>query len=470
MATIRFPEVAGAFYPASPEAALAQLQKAFATCFDPEIRAPKVLVLPHAGWNYCLPIMAQGLRAIHPHKARIKKVVLIGPSHRVAFKGVMTTSVNAWKTPFGDTAVDVAAVNALIKDKKITVGDYAFAKEHSLEVILPALQKVMNAFTLIPLLVGDAPREQVEAIIETLWGGGETLIVVSSDMSHFLAGNDAITMDTATRMAIETFKTNSITARDACGHRALNAVLKIAERRDYRFTALDVRHSGQMTGNNDRVVGYGAFVGEPSSGAKLPEKDQQYLVESAIHSMQLAAKTGEMPKFSVTGNLKPHFAATRASFVSVKLDGRLRGCIGSLVPHRSLLLDVTTNAVKACSSDPRFKPMTEEELSRAVVEIAILSNPLQMSFDSEAHLVSQLRPDVDGLILRDGKNTGLFLPSVWETLPKAADFVKALKRKAGLPESYWSKTMTIHRFTTERFSGQVKASAASQQTEIKRAA
>jgi MEMO1 family protein len=453
MSKIRFPEVAGAFYPASPDVALNDLRAAFANTFDPEIRAPKFLVLPHAGWSYCLPVMAQGLRAIHALKARFKKVVLIGPAHRVAFKGVATTSVNGWKTPFGDTAVDVSTINTLIKAKKITVADHAFAREHSLEVILPALQQILGSFQLIPLLVGDATQADVDTVIESVWGGGETLIVVSSDLSHFMTGKDAYEVDTATRIAIETMKPKSITARDACGHRGLNAVLRAAERRDYRITALDVRHSGQFTGDNNRVVGYGAFVGEPSLAARIPPHDRQHLINTAIDALGMAAKTGTMPQFNIPTALKPHFAAMRASFVTIKLDGKLRGCIGSLIPHRSLILDVATNAVKAGFQDPRFKPMTADELARAKIEISILSNPAPMSFKSEADLIAQLRPDVDGLIMRDGQNSGLFLPSVWESLPKAQEFLTGLKRKASLPETHWSNTLTIQRFTAEKFGG-----------------
>lgn len=452
--SIRFPEVAGGFYPANPQDALNALKAAFANTHDPEIKNPKVLVLPHAGWNFCLSIMAEGLRAIHANRAKFKKVVLIGPAHRVAFKGIATTSNGAWKTPFGDVGVDIATLNTLIRAKKVNVADHCFAKEHSLEVILPAIQKIIPEFQLIPLLVGEASETELDSLIEAVWGGQETLIIVSSDLSHFHTSQAASEIDKNTRINIETYKHIAIGSKEACGHRALNAVLRACEKRDFRLTALDVRHSGLITGDNSRVVGYGAFVGEPAIYAQLPQADRQHLINTAIQALDMASQMGKMPNFKIDGYLKPHFAAMRATFVTLKCEGKLRGCIGSLIPHRSLLLDVATNAVKAGFQDPRFKPMTKEELANATIDVSILSHPQTISFKNEADLLRQIRPDVDGLILRDGNKSGLFLPSVWESYPKAQDFFTGLKRKAGLPDSHWSNTLTVQRYTAEKFSGE----------------
>ena len=151
--------------------------------------------------------------------------------------------------------------------------------------------------------------------------------------------------------------------------------------------------------------------------------------------------------------VSPALTAQRASFVTLNLDGRLRGCIGSVIAHRQLLSDVAENAYRAAFSDPRFPPLSLEELDRIDVSISILSTPRPLTFDDEADLVRQVRPDQDGLILEDTGRRGLFLPSVWSSITQAEDFIRNLKKKSGLPSDHWSDTIKVNRYVTESFGG-----------------
>lgn len=448
---IRAPEVAGHFYPDGNNACADLLERCLAGARPSGGVAPKVLVAPHAGWAFSGPIAGTAYAALRPQAERISRVVLLGPAHRVPFRGIATTSAEAWATPLGTVAVDWEALSHLLALPGVAVMDAAFAQEHSLEVHAPFIQRVFPGAAIVPLLIGDAPPALVSEAVGQLWGGPETVIVVSSDLSHFHDQATARRLDDETAGWIETLRPDRIGAQGACGHRALAGVLDQARRRDLRATALDLRTSADTRGNPERVVGYGAFALEYASVARLPDADRSQLVEAARFGVRFGVEHGRAPTVQLGRGLSPTVTARRASFVTLTLDGRLRGCIGSMAPHRALLVDVVDNAWKAAFGDRRFPPLTADELDRLEVSVSILSTPVAMSFADQADLCRQVRPDVDGLIMQDGDRRGLFLPSVWSGLPKAETFVTHLKRKAGLPADHWSDSLRVFRYTTESF-------------------
>lgn len=448
---IRAPEVAGRFYPGSHDACATLLERCLGGARPSGGVAPKVLVAPHAGWAFSGPVAGTAYAALRQQAAHIARVVLLGPAHRVAFRGIATTSADAWATPSGTVAVDWRALNDVLALPGVAVMDAAFAEEHSLEVHAPFIRHLFPGAGIVPLLVGDAPAGLVSQAVELLWGGPETLIVVSSDLSHFHDQATARGLDAATAGWIETLRPDRIDGRGACGHRALAGVLDQARRRDLRATALDLRTSADTCGNPERVVGYGAFALEYAQAARLPDADRAQLVQAARFGVRFGIENGRAPTVGLAGGLSPTLTARRASFVTLTLDGRLRGCIGSMAPHRPLLTDVVDNAWKAAFGDRRFPPLTAEELDRIEVSVSILSTPVALRFADQGDLVRQVRPDVDGLILQDGEHRGIFLPSVWSGLPKAEAFITQLKRKAGLPADHWSDTLRVSRYTTESF-------------------
>lgn len=259
MVMTREPAVAGSFYPADPLVLRAQLEELFAgvhTLPPP----PKAMIVPHAGYIYSGPVAASGYASLAPVAAQIERVVLLGPSHREAFHGVAVPSASAFKTPLGNIELDRESINKVLLLPQVHADDGAHLLEHSLEVHLPFLQYVLGTFTLVPLLVGDASAEDVSEIIRLLWGGRETLLVISSDLSHYLDYDSAKARDAATSRAIEALAYERIGYHDACGRNPINGLLHYARDHDLKINAIDLRNSGDTAGPRDQVVGYGAYL------------------------------------------------------------------------------------------------------------------------------------------------------------------------------------------------------------------
>lgn len=259
MATTRPPAVAGMFYPADPNT-LRQQVAAFLTNANTKGPRPKAIIAPHAGYVYSGPIAGSVYARIQPFAKDITRVILLGPSHRVPLRGLAAPSVDFFGTPLGNTPIDRAAIVSIADLPFVRVFDDAHALEHSLEVQLPFLQQILHQFTLVPLVVGDASPENVAQVLERLWGGDETLIVISSDLSHFHDYATAQRLDRATSTAIEQLKLEDIQYDDACGRAPLNGLLYLARQRHLHAQTVDLRNSGDTAGPRDRVVGYGAYV------------------------------------------------------------------------------------------------------------------------------------------------------------------------------------------------------------------
>jgi len=246
--SVRAPAVAGFFYPADPvelsDMVHALLEAAKGASFE-----AKAMILPHAGYVYSGPIAATGYRAA---PQGVTRVVLMGPAHRHPFRGVASHSADAFATPLGEIPVEATP--------HLPTLDAAHVGEHSLEVHLPFLQVLFGEFTLVPVLVGDASPQEAAVVLDALWGGPETLVVISSDLSHYLPYEKAQKVDRRTAKAITELRPEAVGPREACGCRAIGGILTIAAQRDLAATMLDLRNSGDTAGSRDEVVGYGAFA------------------------------------------------------------------------------------------------------------------------------------------------------------------------------------------------------------------
>ena len=273
-AEVRPPAVAGMFYPAEAEVLRAEVDAFLAAAADvrpPDAPVPKALIAPHAGYRYSGAVAARAYDRLAPLRDGIARVVLLGPAHRVGFTGFAVPSVAAFDTPLGRVPLDGAAIDALLALPEVAVSDPAHAEEHSLEVQLPFLQRILGSFHLVPIVVGEVSAEAVAALLERLWGGPETVIVISSDLSHYLGYEAAGRRDGATRTAIESLAYRRLGPEDACGARPVNGLLRLAQLKDLRATTLELRNSGDTAGPHDRVVGYGAWSfteGEASRTSK----------------------------------------------------------------------------------------------------------------------------------------------------------------------------------------------------------
>lgn len=260
MPQIREPAVAGMFYPDDPLQLQQQVDRLLAQATPPGA-PPKALIVPHAGYIYSGPVAASAYLQLAPLREQVQRVVLLGPAHRVAFSGLAASSAQYFATPLGMVRIDQQAMDPILGLPQVRVLDEAHREEHSLEVQLPFLQRVLHKdFGLIPLVVGEAEADQVEEVIDLLWGGPETLILISSDLSHYQDYNTARRLDSATSHAIEQLNPRAIDYQQACGRTPVNALLLAARHHQLDARTLDQRNSGDTAGGRDRVVGYGAYA------------------------------------------------------------------------------------------------------------------------------------------------------------------------------------------------------------------
>ena len=258
---IRKPVVAGSFYPAEED----QLDKDV-DCFleDSQISAfnhqPLALIVPHAGYIYSAPVAASAYKQLEAYAEQITRVVLLGPSHRIPFLGIASSSKSYFATPLGDVLLDKAAADQVNQLDFVHEYDEAHAYEHSLEVQLPFLQKSLKQFSLLPLVIGQATNEQVSKVIDLLWDEQHTLFLISSDLSHYLSYNAAKQCDQATCQAIEQLQPEKIEYEQACGRIGVSGMLLAARRHHLQVKTLDLRNSGDTAGPRDQVVGYGSWV------------------------------------------------------------------------------------------------------------------------------------------------------------------------------------------------------------------
>jgi AmmeMemoRadiSam system protein B/AmmeMemoRadiSam system protein A len=452
--TQRPPAVAGSFYPGDPDALRDELAVCLAVSPAPSHKGIplritsaagllKALIVPHAGYIYSGGTAGQVYALLAPLAGRIRRVVLLGPCHRVAVRGLAAPTVQAFATPLGSIPLDRAALDALADLPQVVASDAAHAQEHSLEVQLPFLQTVLGEFKLVPLAVGQTGAAEVAQVIARLWGGPETLIVISSDLSHFHGYAEARKIDHATAdyiLALEQLTS----FEQACGALPINGLVAVAKQRGLRIERIAQCNSGDTAGDKSRVVGYASFaLYEPEAVTADPGPALLVRARNAI-----AARLGQPTQAEPA---HPALNQPGATFVTLTQGGALRGCIGSLQAHRPLDQDVRANAVAAAFSDPRFAPLKAEELARTRVEVSLLTAPQPMTFSDEADALRQLRPNVDGVIFIAGQRRSTFLPQVWEQLPQPRQFMAHLKQKAGLPADYWSSEVQLQRYEVQKW-------------------
>jgi AmmeMemoRadiSam system protein B/AmmeMemoRadiSam system protein A len=442
MVSVRPAAVAGTFYPAAPRELVREVDEilAHSAAGGPAPGFPKALIVPHAGYVYSGSVAAEAYDRLRPARGIVRRVVLLGPCHRVAVRGLALPDAAAFATPLGQVPIDREAIESLAGLPQVVVSSAVHAEEHALEVQLPFLQRVLGEFSLVPLAVGAATPEQVAEVIDRLWGGAETLIVISSDLSHYHPYEEARAIDRGTARAILDYATD-IDHEQACGATPVAGMLLAAKRHKLNVELLDLRNSGDTAGDRGRVVGYASFAfwdGAPTFG----DAHGRTLLDIARNSIEAALGVSELKLLPD----EPWLKSAHATFGTLTQNGRLRGCIGSLEARRPLGEDVRHNARAAALSDPRFPPLTREELAGTRIEVSLLSTPKLLAFADHADLIAQLRPGEDGLILECGEACGTFLPQVWDGLPDPERFVAELKRKAGLSPEVSTSKCRIQRY------------------------
>jgi len=476
---IRKPAFAGAFYPRDPKDLRSlindYLEKAEPEGIDGDIRA---IVSPHAGYRFSGQTAAYGFKAVSGRD--YETVIVISPSHRESFDFCSIYDGDAYATPLGNISVDhelsekIAANSDLIK---ISSSGHRSSgpqfSEHSLEVQLPFLQVVMNDFKLIPIVMGGQGMDHIEALSSSLAEvieGVNCLIVASTDLSHFHTASEAEQLDHIFIRHLANYDfdglIHAVSSRktEACGYGPALVAMKTAARLGAdSCTPLNYSHSGDVTGDTDRVVGYlsAVFVDNDSrnsgnddesaehsksnNSSSMNDQDRKFLLRYARETLEKKLG-GEDIDLNIPPS--PLFREKRGGFVTLKKNGQLRGCIGYILPLKPLIETVADNAESAALRDPRFPPVTAEELSELTIEISVLS-PLKEVSDPEDVEVGK-----HGLIMTRGSLSGVLLPQVpvewgWNR----EQFLSQTCRKAGLPGDCWKQSGTqIQAFTADVFS------------------
>ena len=452
---VRPAAVAGTFYPAEAAALTAQLGGLLNAAADQSAkRAPKAIIVPHAGYVYSGATAARAYARLWQMRGTIRRVVLLGPAHRVHVRGLALPEAAAFATPLGEVAIDLDAVRQLAALRQVVAAPPVHAAEHSLEVHLPFLIQTLGTFKLVPLVVGEATPAMVAEVLDLLWGGAETLIVISSDLSHYHAYREAMAVDTQTVAAILA-RGQRISHEQACGATPINGLMQLADQRGLSIELIDQCNSGDTAGDRQRVVGYASF-------ALYEEKPAETIVPqwfpagggTVLTSLARAAIERALGLPAAYTMQAAWLERKAAVFVTLTTaDGALRGCIGSLEAHRALKDDIAENAVAAALRDPRFAPLRVNELDALRIEVSLLTPAEQMQFAGEADALAQLRPHQDGLIFAAAGRRSTFLPQVWEQMPAPREFLAQLKLKAGLTRDYWGADVKLWRYGVAKFSG-----------------
>jgi len=258
--SVRNPAVAGLFYPANAQELRAQVHQFVDPVQASDFPVPKAIIAPHAGYVYSGPIAGSVYARLKKAAGQIRRVILLGPAHRVAVRGLALPSARVFRTPLGSVTVDQDIAETLLALPQVSINDATHKEEHSLEVQLPFLQEVLGDFSLVPMVVGDATATEVAEVLETVWGGDETLVVISSDLSHYLDYDTARALDRRTSESIESLDYENLGFDQACGRIPVSGLLRVARKKGLHGKTIDLRNSGDTAGPRDRVVGYGAYV------------------------------------------------------------------------------------------------------------------------------------------------------------------------------------------------------------------
>lgn len=471
---IRKPSVAGLFYPEAP----IELTKNIAGLFSEVTKVsldstPLALIVPHAGYPYSGRTAAKAYKLLEGE--HYDTVVIISPSHTVFFKGASVYEGEGYETPLGVVDIDkdlsekIASIHPSVYFSNMGHASGTTRGEHALEVQLPFLQIVLGKFKLVAIVMGDQEEDSINSLGETLataLKGTNSLIIGSTDLSHFHSEKEARRLDFAVQGAIEKFDPKLLVnilesgKGEACGGGIVAAVMKAAQRLNGKQVQfLEYSNSGETTGDFNEVVGYLSAVivtdkraanintvlgtrAKSKTEYKLSDEDKKQLLKIARSSIKARLKK---EKYSPPGI--PSLETEKGAFVTLKIDGYLRGCIGLIKVNRPLYETIAEMAVAAAFEDPRFPPLTDDDFENLEYEISVLS-PLE-----RVHDFNKIKVGQDGLMIKMDLNSGLLLPQVatdndWNI----TQFLEQTCLKAGLPKnSYKEKTAEVYKFSAEVF-------------------
>ena len=448
---IRKPAVAGQFYPASPTALREDIENYLAVAkADASAQRSNIVIAPHAGYVFSAPVAAKAYARINK---KTKTVILIGPPHHKWFDGIHVTDAAFYETPLGKVEVNRDVVKKLSANPLCLNVRGAEEQEHCLEVHLPFLQAVLDKFTIVPLLAGKVGAKAAsEALLPFI--DDTTLLIASSDLSHYLPQEKARETDSETVTTILSGKVDGF--MDGCGETAMRIAMEIAAKKGLTAELLDARTSYETAPQRcdaERVVGYASIIFIKKDNAmgnaeEFTPQEKKYLLDLARQTLEMAVNGKGKP------SAKPdiqRLSQNYGCFVTLNALGHLRGCIGNIEPIKPLYSSVIDNTVNAAFYDPRFTKVKATELGDIKIEISVLTKPEPLESKSPDDLLSKLAPFEHGVILKSGALQSTFLPQVWEQLPDKVLFLEHLAMKAGMEKNEW-KRAEVWVYRAEHFS------------------
>ena len=440
MLKIKEPSVAGTFYTNDAEALKIQIEtfaKENKNKYEYKTRA---VIVPHAGLIYSGRLAYEGINQLNKE---IKNIFIFAPAHRVAFDGVALSSFDKWRTPLGEIEVN-QEINKELTEKysNADFNDNAISPEHSIEIQIPIIQSLFNDAKIIPILIGKSDFKIVFDILSEYYNDEKNGFIISSDLSHFLTDENAKKLDNQTALMLETGNMSGFSYEQACGALGIAGLVEFANKNNYSLIRIDMTNSSSSTKDKSSVVGYGSWFLYEGDKNEFIKKYYSNFVINIVKNVLKASFTND----KIIIDYPQIFDEFGACFVTLEKSGRLRGCIGSIVAYQPLINDLINHAKDAAFNDSRFSKVTENELDDIKVSISLLTEPKKMDFEDEEDLLNKMVPNVDGIIIKDGRYQAVYLPVVWEQLPDKREFLASLKMKAGLSPDYFSKTFEAYRF------------------------
>ncbi|MEM2918242.1 MAG: AmmeMemoRadiSam system protein B [Candidatus Altiarchaeota archaeon] len=407
------------------------------------------LIAPHAGYIFSGKVAAFGYKELIG--SEYETVFILGPSHYSWFNGAAILNATTYETPLGKVKISKKAREMLKNEREIfVVNDAAFLREHSVEVQIPFLQKVLKNFTIVPIVVSNVePKELADALMKYI--GDNSLVIASSDLSHYYSYEKALDLDRKCIDAVISMDFSKIDQCEACGKIPVITLMYIAKEKNWNAMLLNYNNSGDTYGDRSRVVGYASIVFYRNESDSINENDKKFLLNLARKTLESYLSTGIKPYINET-EISENLKMKQGCFVTLKKSDQLRGCIGHILPQVPLYECVIENAINAALHDPRFTEVRYDELKDIKIEISVLSLPkiLQYSFDED--LLNKLTPYEDGVVLKFGSRQSTYLPQVWEQIPDKKIFLSSLCLKGGMPEDCWRKGVEVYTYKAEVFS------------------
>ena len=452
---VRKAVVAGQFYPGSKKGLETQVQEYLEKAEKVELGGPlRALVAPHAGYIYSGPIAAYAYKQI---QKPFKRVFIFASSHSADFDGLsVPAEYTHYATPLGEVPIS-PIVQELLQEEGVSYVPEAHIA-HIIEVQLPFLQLLLEDFEIIPVITWRMNLEDIQRFgdLFSRYADDDTLFIVSTDLSHYHPYDDAVRLDTSCVQALEQLDFQEVANSELCGKGAALILLEIAKKQGWQGKILNYRNSGDTAGDKDRVVGYSAIAYYSKIPSNLPEplseEEQQMLLELAEATVELYVKENEVfePEADRFAEF-PRLSESRGAFVTLKKQGQLRGCIGSLVGRQPLYVTVRDNAIKAAAEDPRFKPVTEDELAEITLSVSVLDVPQPLEVASPQEYLEKLTHQ-DGVILVNGRHSATYLPQVWEQIPETEQFLSNLCMKGGARPDCWHDLDTqVYTYRAQEF-------------------